>query len=172
MMNGTRLLVAFLAGSVLLVSSAIAQDVSGLKIGVVNVGRLLQESPQAQAARATLEDEFAPRRREFMAMQSAYEAKAAQLEKDRDVMGAEERENAQRTMRNDQRELLRAQNEFREDLDIRNNEVLGKVQKDVFRVIDEFGKAGAYDLIFAEGIVFASPQVDVTQQILDLLVAP
>jgi outer membrane protein len=171
MMNGKRLLVALLAGSILLVSNAIAQDVSGLKIGVVNVGRLLQESPHAQAARATLEDEFAPRRREFMSLQSAYEAKAAQLEKDRDVMGAEERENAQRDLRNDQRELLRAQNEFREDLDIRNNEALGKVQQEVFQVIEDFGKTGGYDLIFAEGIVFASSQVDVTQQILDRLMA-
>jgi outer membrane protein len=148
---------------------ASAQDAGGIKIGVVNLGKLLQESPQAQAARASMEDEFAPRRREIMALQSAYEAKAAQLEKDRDVMGAEERENAQRDLRNDQRELVRAQNEFREDLDIRNNEALGRVQQEVFQIIDDFGKTSGYDLIFAEGIVFASSQVDVTQQILDRL---
>jgi outer membrane protein len=160
------------ATGVLLGTQAFAQDVSGLKIGVVNLGRLLQESPQAQAARASMEDEFAPRRREIMALQSDYEQKAAQLEKDLDVMGAAERENAQRELRNDQRELARAQNEFREDLDIRNNEALGKVQVEVFQIIDEFGKSAGYDLIFAEGIVFASSQVDVTQQILERMKAP
>jgi len=170
-MNGNKTFFALLALCVLAVSNVSAQTAGGLKIGVVNVGRLLQESPQAQAARATLEDEFAPRRREFMSLQTAYEQKAAQLQKDIEVMGAEERENAQRDLRNDQRELLRAQNEFREDLDIRNNEALGAVQQDVFNVIAEFGRTGGFDLILADGIVFASEQVDVTQQILDVLKA-
>ncbi len=170
-MNRNKACVALLALCVLAVSSVSAQTAAGLKIGVVNVGVLLQESPQAQAARAALEDEFAPRRREFMSMQTAYEQKAAQLQKDIEVMGAEERENAQRDLRNDQRELLRAQNEFREDLDIRNNEALGAVQQDVFTVIAEFGRSGQYDLILADGIVFASEQVDVTAQVLELLKA-
>ncbi|MEC9376422.1 MAG: OmpH family outer membrane protein [Pseudomonadota bacterium] len=169
-MNGRTFLSIFFIGSIFSVSNLIAQDLSGLKVGVVNVGRLLQESPQAVAATQSLEDEFAPRRREFLALQSAYEAKAAQLEQDRDVMGASERENVQRDLRDDQRELLRTQNEFREDLDIRRNEALGKVQQEVFIVIDEFGKSQGYDLIFAEGIVFASKEVDVTQQILEKLI--
>ena len=111
-MNGRTFLSIFFIGSIFSVSNLIAQDLSGLKVGVVNVGRLLQESPQAVAATQSLEDEFAPRRREFLALQSAYEAKAAQLEQDRDVMGVSERENVQRDLRDDQRELLRTQNEL------------------------------------------------------------
>ena len=34
-----------------------------LKIGVVNFGRLLEESPQAKAAQQALENEFMPRQR-------------------------------------------------------------------------------------------------------------
>jgi len=147
--------------------SAQAQD--ALKIGVVNIGRLLQESPQAQAASGRLEDEFAPRRRDIMGLQSGLEEKKAQLKKNFEVMGAEERDNAQRDIRNDERTATRLQNEFREDLDLRRNEVIGAVQRDVLVEINAFAEAESFDLILVDGIVHASDRVDVTQQVLDRL---
>jgi len=161
--------VTFLAISVLTLSSASAQTSAGLKMGFINWDRLLQESPQSQEASAALEDEFAPRFRQIVALQTELEAKAAQLEKDAEVMGATELDNANRALRNDQRELVRAQNEFREDRDIRNNELLGAVQQEIALVVNDFGKTNGYDLILARGIVFVSEKVDVTQQILDRL---
>jgi outer membrane protein len=148
---------------------AAAQSVDGLKIGVVNVGRLLQESPQAQAAREALEDEFAPRRREIVAMQTSLEKKSASMQKDLEVMGAEERENAQRDLRNDERAILRAQNEFREDLDLRNNEAIGAIQQDVLLEISAYGDSLELDLILADGIVYASSKIDITEPVLERL---
>jgi outer membrane protein len=150
---------------------AYAQAADAVKIGVVNVGRLLQESPQAQAAREKLEDEFAPRRREIVAMQTGYEEKVAGLQKNLEVMGAAERENAQRELRDEERAIVRSQNEFREDLDLRNNEAIGAVQTDVLREINIFGQSSGFDLILVDGIVYASERIDVTQRVLDRLQA-
>jgi len=150
---------------------ASAQTSEGLKIGVVNVARLLQESPQAQTAREKLEDEFAPRRREIVAMQTALESKGAALQKDAEVMGAEERDNAQRELRNDERAIVRAQNEFREDLDLRNNEAIGAIQQEVFREVAAYGDSAGFDLVLADGIVYASNRIDITQAVLDRLKA-
>jgi len=147
----------------------LAQAQDALKIGVVNVGRLLQESPQAVAAGARLEDEFAPRQREIMALQTELEEKAARIQKDLEVMGAEERDNAQRDLRNDEREIGRAQNEFREDLDLRRNEVIGAVQRDVLLAVKAFGDAEGFDLILAEGIVQFNTRIEVTDQVLERL---
>ena len=170
-MNGKKIVLTLLVFSVLTVSSVSAQTSAELKLGVVNIGRLLQESPQAQIATAALEDEFAPRQREILSLQTAFENKQARLQKDAEVMGAEERENAARELQNDQRDFRRLQTELREDVDIRRNEALGKVQQEVIIVINEFGKSAGYDIIFAEGIVFASERVDVTQQVLDRMKA-
>lgn len=156
---------SLLAGPV----TVFAQAAGVLKIGVVNIGRLLQESPQAQAARAALEDEFAPRRREIVALQTALEKKSAELQKDMEVMGSEERENAQRDLRNEERSLVRAQTEFREDLDLRNNEAIGKIQQDVLREISAYATSAGFDLILADGIVYASNRVDVTEPVLERL---
>lgn len=148
---------------------ALALAQTSLKIGVVNIGQLLQESPQALAANERLNDEFAPRQRELMAMQTEYEEKAAALQKNVEVMGAEERENAQRDLRNDERAFVRAQNEFREDLDLRRNEVIAGVQRDVLVEINAFGEVEGFDLILVDGIVYASQQVDVTGRVLKRL---
>jgi len=166
-----RIFLVCSAVSLLLPSLASAQAAAGLKIGVVNVARLLQESPQAQAAREALEDEFAPRRREIVAMQTALEERSAAMQKDLEVMGAEERENAQRELRNEERAVVRAQNEFREDLDLRNNEAVGTIQQDVIREIQAYGDSAGFDLILAEGIVYANGRIDITQAILDRLSA-
>jgi outer membrane protein len=166
-----KLIVLALLAMGALPTVAAAQSTDGLKIGVVNVGRLLQESPQIVEARQRIQDEFAPRQREIVAMQSALEAKAAEVQKNMEVMGAEERENAQRDLRNDERALVRAQNEFREDLDLRNNESLGAVQNEVLGEIRAFGENSDFDLIMVDGIVYASGRVDITQQVLDRLKA-
>lgn len=150
---------------------ALAMAQSALKIGVVNIGQLLQESPQAVAANERLNDEFAPRQRELMALQTEYEEKAAALQKNVEVMGAEERDNAQRDLRNDERAFVRAQNEFREDLDLRRNEVIAAVQRDVLIEINAFGEAEGFDLILVDGIVYASDKVDVTARVLERLQA-
>lgn len=171
-MKFSRKIAALVLGSMLVLPlGASAQSADGLKIGVVNVGRLLQESPQAQAAREKLEDEFAPRRREIVAMQTALEEKSASMQKELEVMGAEERENAQRELRNEERALLRTQNEFREDLDLRNNEAIGGIQQEVLREIAAYGESAGLDLVLADGIVFASDRVDITNEVLKRLQA-
>ena len=145
----------------------LAQSVGDLKIGVVNAGRLLNESPQVRIAMETLQDEFAPRQREIVAQQTEFQEKQAQLQRDLEVMGAEERRNAERDLRNEERTLARRQQEFSEDFELRRNEELAKVQQELLRDIQAFGQLGNYDLILGDGVLYASPVVDVTQDVLN-----
>jgi outer membrane protein len=145
---------------------AMSQQADGIKIGVVNLPRLLQESPQARAVRAVLEDEFAPRQREIVAAQNALKSKQAKFQNDIDVMGEEERRNKERELRNDERTLVRNQNEFEEDVNLRRNEELGKMQQELGRQIQGFAKQEGYDLILGEGVLYISGTIDITQQIL------
>ena len=149
----------------------LAQSVGDLKIGVVNAGRLLNESPQVRIAMETLQDEFAPRQREIVAQQTEFQEKQAQLQRDLEVMGAEERRNAERDLRNEERTLARRQQEFSEDFELRRNEELAKVQQELLRDIQAFGQLGNYDLILGDGVLYASPVVDVTQDVLNSMQA-
>ena len=163
--NVTPLLVLVLAAWLAVPSSANAQAARPLKIGFVNVQRLLIESPQANAANRALENEFAPRQRDLQAKQKAYKDRADKFQKDGAVMGADERRNAENDLRKDERELQRQIEELREDLNNRKNEELGKLRVNVLRQIEGFAKQGGYDLIVSDGL-YVSPALDVTSQVL------
>lgn len=155
-----------LAASALPLGTAQAQA----KIGVVNVGRLLQESPQAQAASQALENEFANRRRDLENQQKDLKAREDKLQKDGAVMAANERAAAEKALRDGQREFARKQNEFLEDLNVRRNEVLGQLQRTILQEVQTYAKGAGLDVVVSEAL-YASPSVDVTQQVLSALQA-
>jgi outer membrane protein len=131
-MNFARKHLVTAAIGILLVSGfslpAAAQEV---KIGVVNVPVLLDRAPQTKAAMDALQEEFAPRQREFVAKQKELEDLTAKIQKDVAVMGETERRNAEKNLRDLQRDVARLQQEFREDLELRQNEVLGELQVNI-----------------------------------------
>jgi outer membrane protein len=136
------------------------------KVGFVNVGRLLSESPQAKIAMEALQEEFAPRQREIVAQQNEFQGSQEQVQRDLEVMGPEERRNAERDLRKAEREIARGQEEITEDFNLRRNEELGKLQRDLMREVQSFAEKSGYDLIVSEGVLYASQAVDITQQIL------
>ncbi len=165
-----RLALAILAGLMFLPGVAAAQT-TGLKIGYVNVQRVFADSPQLQAARLALQEEFSPRQRELVAQQKALQEKQAQLQRDMEVMGAEERTSAQREIRKQERELVRANDEFNEDVNLRQNDMFGKVQRALQLQIQAFAVQAGYDLILGEGVVYVQVggPLDITQQVIDSL---
>jgi outer membrane protein len=160
------LALATLSAAALPLASAQAQT----KIGVVNVARLLQEAPQAQAASAALEGEFAARRRDLENQQRDLKAKDDKLQKDGATMAESERRNSEKTLRDGQRELARKQNEFMEDLNVRRNEALGQLQRTVLQEVQTYSKAAGLDVVVADPL-YASPSVDITSQVLSALQA-
>jgi len=161
----TRLKILFVVFAGLLVVTGFAQA-EGLKIGFVNVGRLISESPQAATAMESLQEEFAPRQREIVAMQNELKEKQDKVQRDLEVMGAEERRNAERDLRRDERELARNQQEFQEDINLRRNESLGKLQRALLQQVQSYAAEQGYDLIVSEGVLYASTAIDITEQIL------
>ena len=59
--------------------------------------------------------------------------------------------------------------ELREDFTIRRNQEMAKVWEILRNTIQTYGKEQGYDLILFEGVSYASPQVDVTDDILKQL---
>jgi outer membrane protein len=167
----TALVLSILALAAALVPAIGYTQAIGLKIGVVDAQRLLKESPQAKSTIKKLEEEFAPRQKELVAKTNEMKSREEKLQKDGAVMGAEERRNAEEKLRNDERDLSRRQNEFIEDVNLKKNEELGKLQADLVNEVRSFAKQKGYDLIVSDGVLFASPTIDVTKQILDNLEA-
>jgi outer membrane protein len=135
------------------------------KVGVVNVARLLQEAPQAQAASQALENEFAARKRDLQNSERDLKAREDKLQKDGATMAEAERRNQEKALRDGQRDFARKQNEFMEDLNVRRNEALGQLQRAILAEVQTYAKAAGLDVVISEAL-YASPSVDVTNQVL------
>jgi outer membrane protein len=160
---------SILAGMTLLAPLGAAQ--AEAKIAVVNVPRLLEEAPQAKSAMQALQDEFAPRQKEIVQQQKDLKAKEDKLNRDGAVMAENERRNAEKDLRDGQRELARKQNEYVEDLNLRRNEEIGKLQRSLLQEVQAFARTSSYDLIVGEGVLYVNESMDITAQVLSALQA-
>lgn len=161
-----------LVGAIALVSvlamPAAAQE---LKIGVVNVPLLMDRAPQARVAMEALEEEFQPRQREILAKQKEFEDLTTKVQRDVAVMGETERRNAEKDLRDMQREVTRLQNEFREDLNLRRNEELGKLQRALLQEVQSYAQSAGYDLVVGDGVLYASNAANITELVLQAMEA-
>lgn len=155
------------AALVLLAPLGAAQ--ADLKIAVVNVPRLLEEAPQAKTAMQALQDEFAPRQRSIVATQKDLKAKEEKLTRDGAVMAENERRNAEKDLRDGQREMQRKQNEYVEDLNLRRNEELGKLQRSLLQEVQTYARSASYDIVVGDGVLYVNESMDITAQVLSAL---
>jgi outer membrane protein len=139
------------------------------KIGVVNFQKLLEDAPQTKTAMAALETEFSPRRRELLTMQNDLKARDEKLQRDSAVMAEADRAKAEKTLRDEQREFSRKAGEFQDDASTRRNEELGKVQRYLIGEIQAYANTQGFDLVLGDGVFFAKGQLDITAQVLAVL---
>lgn len=139
------------------------------KIGVVNAVRILEQSPQARKTTALIEAEFSPRDKQLVAEQKALKDLEDKLAKDAAIMSESERRNLERDIVNKRRELKRNEDEFREDLTFRRNEELAKIQTEIVNAIQIVARDNNYDVVLSEGVIFASPKIDMTNLVIDYL---
>jgi outer membrane protein len=140
-----------------------------IKVGVVNFQKLLEEAPQTKTAMQSLENEFAPRRRELLTMQNDLKARDEKYQRDGAVMAEADRAKAEKALRDEQREFSRKAGEFQDDVSSRKNDELGKVQRFLGQEIQGYANAQGFDLVLGEGVFFAKPTFDITANILAIL---
>ena len=141
----------------------------GSKLAVVNVAKALEESPQAIAANKRLEIEFAPRNKVLLAMRKKLREYEDRVAKQGMQMSESQLRELERNVRDTKREIRRAQEDYREDLNIRRNEELRKLQKRVKRAIISVASQKNYDIVMGEGVLYSSERVDITRDILKVL---
>lgn len=157
------LVITFFTGS--------AAHAEALKVGAVNALKVLEQSPQAEAAKKKIEKEFAPRDRKLVAEQKKLKEMEDRLGKDGAIMSESERRNLERDIISKKRDMKRSQDEFREDLNFRRNEEFSKIQKDIVTAIQEVAKEEGYDIVLGEGVIFASQAADISGKVIEKLKA-
>ncbi len=136
-----------------------------LKIGVVNIARVLEKAPQAEKAQKRMEKEFSPRKKHLDAQIKEIKKLDEKMARDASVMGESEHRKLERDILTKRREAKRTQQEISEDFNMRRNEELGKLQRRILEAVRALAKDEHYDLLLTDGVIYSSQKIDVTEQV-------
>lgn len=156
----------YLLLGMLITTNGVAAD---LKIGYVQVDKLLQEAPQTAESGKKLEKEFSPRSQELDRLQKQIRELEAALDKDRLTTTDAERRNRERDASNLKLEFQRKQRELREDINLRKNEELAVLQDRINKAVTTVAETENFDLVVYGGVAYASKKIDITDKVLKLL---
>ena len=171
MSSMNKQLVKAVIGVALVFAFAMPASAQETKIGVVSLQAIVERAPQTKAVMEALREEFAPRERQIVAKQKEIEDLQAKVQKDLAVMGETERRNAEKNLRDLGREFERMRTEYQEDSNLRQNEEFGVLQRSVLKEVQDYAQAQSYDLIVGDGVLYVSSAVNITEDVLNAVIA-
>ena len=158
------LLVALMAS--LPVSYASAAET--FKVGYVNIQRIFRDAPAAVKAAKKIEAEFSKRDLDLQQLAKQVQALQENLEKNAVTMTESDRRIKEKDLNEQSREFQRKQREFREDLNLRQNEENAAIIDKANKAINQLAESEKYDLILQDA-VYHNPKLDVTDKIIKAL---
>lgn len=152
------------AGALLcMVFAAAAWAQGGVRIGYVDMERLLTQAPQILAARASLQREFDARDAELR-VDVAHLAELDQRIKQTE--DADARTGLERQAESLRRSIERSRQNLREELNRRVEEETDKAWPQINEAIAAHGREQGYDLIVVSPVAYVSARIDVTDDVL------
>jgi len=159
-----RFLSLLLMFFVFVASPATAQQ---LRVGYVDMKRVLDNAPQVLAGREKLDLEFRPRNETI-----EFQERQVQAMEDRLQMGdlAEDATlRLDRELRDMKRNVNRQKEDLRDELSFRRTEEVQKLEDQINQAVQTIARDSGYDLILSSPVVYADPSLNITQLILDQL---
>jgi outer membrane protein len=151
--------------TMLMAGAAVAQDI---RIGYVDMKRLLDAAPQVIAGRAELDIEFRPRNNELLADEELLldmeQELAAAVGLTREQVAARQRE-----IRNLRRSIERRREDLAEELNFRRNQQIKELGEEIELAVETVAKRQGYDLVLSSPVAYASDAINITGEVLAFL---
>ncbi len=157
-----------LATAALALTAINVEATDPIKIGVVNLERVLREAAPAIKAQKKLEKEFAVREQELQKVSKQIKDLQSSLEKETVTMSESERRTKEQDLARLNLDFQRMQREYREDANLRRNEELASVFERANKAVQEIAATEKFDLILQDA-VYISPRIDITDKVIKAL---
>ncbi|MGH7362286.1 MAG: OmpH family outer membrane protein [Candidatus Methylomirabilales bacterium] len=154
--------------AVLMAGGLVAAQENTLKIGFVDVQKVLNDSAKGKEAKAKLEKEREAKQKEVRAKEEEIKKLEADLQKQGAVLSEAARRERQEAINRKIRDLRRLFEDFNRDLQKRETELLNEILREIRKLVVVYGKEQQYTLILEaqSGIIYASQGADLTDEVL------
>lgn len=158
-----------LVGALLLtagVDVAQAADTSGMKVAVVNVQQVLQQSPRVAELSKKLEGEFKGRQTKINDEQKALQDELDKFKKDSGTMSQKDRDATQKKIASDRSDLVKQVVAYQQDLQKEQNKIMQGILNDLNSIVSTIAKAQNYTLVLdSQAVIFAADGNDITKDV-------
>jgi outer membrane protein len=154
---------------VLLLGLALSASVHAqeLRIGYVDMKEVLDNAPQVLAGRAKLDLEF--RARNDSIEMDEMRADALEIRLQQADMTPENRLQVERDLRELRRNVIRRKEDLRDELSFRRTEEVQQLEDQINIAVQEIAQRNGFDLIISSPVIYANPDLDITNLILEQL---
>ena len=146
---------------------AAAVDPADLRLGFVNFRRIMAAAPQREEINERLEREFGVERDALLQAQSELRSMERQLET---LQHGDAYNDYERQVINKRRDVARRDSDYRDNINVRRNEEMAKLQKMIGDEIINLAKEARYDIILNDiGVFYVSERADLSPQVITRL---
>jgi len=138
-----------------------------LRIGYVDMKEVLDNAPQVVAGRAKLDHEF--RSRNDSIEMDDMRAEALEVSIQQADMSSGNRQQMERELRELRRNIIRRKEDLRDELSFRRTEEVQQLEEQINIAVQEIAQRNGYDLIISSPVIYANPDLDITDLILEQL---
>lgn len=139
-----------------------------LKVGVVDINLLLEKYIEEKDIYTLLNEEFFARDQYLLKKRDQIENLRRELMNN--ASEPSDIRELERNIVNLEREFVRMSNDTRQEFNLRKNEELYKLQREINNAILQYAKGHDYDLILESGLLFAKEALYLTEPIFQTLV--
>lgn len=139
-------------------------DSNNLKIGFVNIRKLMAQAPQVEQIQQKLSSEFTTQNKIIVELRkdiARLNGQYSEQQSDTDVLAL------QKEISDKERELRKTTQTFLDEYNLRRNEALGKLQTLIVSMVAQVSKEKQLDIVLNNtGVIYVSSRIDITAQVL------
>ncbi|MCX7816893.1 MAG: OmpH family outer membrane protein [Syntrophales bacterium] len=144
-------------------------SIGPVKIGIVDIQRILRDSKAAKAARATFEKELEEKRTQVMNKEKAIKNLEEEINKLDPRKEEAQRNEKIKALKQAQRELTYLKQDVDEELRRRDMELSRKLLEEIVTIVRDFARNEKFTAIFERSaIVTANEAIDITDRIIKI----
>lgn len=171
--RSAALLASALLGSVAVQAQSAPGAAASGKVGVVDVRQAIVATSEGKQASAELQSQFAPRQSELEGLNKQIADIRQRLSVGAEKLSADEGTRLQRQGEVLSRQLQRKQDEYQEDVNAAQADVVDRIGRKLVDVLDRYSRENGFVIVFDSSaqnspVLYKSTQIDVTQDIVRL----
>ncbi len=137
-----------------------------IRIGVVDIQQVLNQSQKGGAMKQKLDQERVARQRELDARQQEVMKLQAEFEKQAPLLSEQAKRERSEALQRKVRDVRRIAEDANRDFDKRVREAELDITREIFGIVQEYGKDQGFTLILERStLLFTAPAVDITAEV-------